>query len=105
MRFRGYLIGKSLGINNNNNNSNNLNPPINENSMLDLLDWIIKNIQKETEKKAHIYEKQPFKLIHLNSIIQFSVKIFTLNNMNSENYSEKLNDIFSVLFLNLMVFC
>jgi hypothetical protein len=62
----------------------------------------VKNLQKEKGKTYDIYSKNPHFLINLNTIIYFSIKMFS-QNKNYVEYSDVINKIFSRLFSNLMV--
>ena len=67
-----------------------------------LMSVFIKNLHKEKNKIYEIYSKNPYHLINLNTIIYFSIKMFS-QNKNYVEYSDVINKIFSRLFSNLMV--
>ena len=59
------------------------------------------NINKEKDKIIESYTKQPYFLLNLNTILFFSIKIFSKNH-NCSSYSKTINSIFSNLFKVLM---
>ena len=73
----------------------------NPNSEVEFLDRIIQTISKEKDLSREYYEKYPYKLSQLISIVHFTIYIF-FQNKNSLTYSETLNKIFSILFISLM---
>jgi len=84
---------------NNNINKNKTNS-INS-SEVEFLDRIIQTINTEKDLSKEYYEKHPYKLSQLISLVHFTIYIF-FQNKNSNNYSETLNKIFSILFICLM---
>lgn len=88
-RFMSHLIEKN----------NNNNPAKSE---VELLDRLVLTISKEKDLIYEYYEKYPYKLSHLISIVHFTVFIFC-QNKNGTN-SNELNKIFARLFITLMVY-
>jgi len=72
-----------------------------EKSENELLDILITALGKEKETTYEDYEKQPYKLSHLVSIIHFTVLVFSQNKI-CNSFSNELNEIFSRLFNGLM---
>ena len=72
-----------------------------ENSEVEFLDKIIRTISKEKDFNRDYYEKYPYKISQLISIIHFCMYIF-YQNKNSPRYSKELNEIFNNFFVLLM---
>lgn len=80
----------------------NTNKPISSlSSEVEFLDKIIQTFSRERDLSKEYYEKFPYKLSQLMSIVHFTIYIF-FQNKNSPKYSEELNNIFSKLFIITM---
>jgi len=92
-----YFLFNKLGERANQMNLNlNKNIPLNT-SEVEFLDKIILTFTKESDLSREYYEKFPYKLAHLISIVHFTIYIF-FQNKNSPKYNQDLNEIFARLF-------
>lgn len=74
--------------------------PMSSGNSVDLFYCLLKAISKEKVKKAEVYERQPFRIIHLNSLVHFVIRIFSQKQNNA--IFKNLYQLFSNLFVNLM---
>jgi hypothetical protein len=71
---------------------------LNSNNSIDMFDCLLKTISKEKDKRPEVYEKEPSKILLLNSLVHFVMKVFLQkNNIHLNNFY----DLFSKLFINL----
>jgi hypothetical protein len=99
-KFKMHLYDKTPKLKHKNANFNSLSAK-KEKSENELLDILITALGKEKETTYDDYEKQPYKLSHLVSIIHFTVLVFSQNKI-CNSFSNELNEIFSRLFNGLM---
>lgn len=97
-RFRQHYLEKTPKVN---NRFTSINKYTKEKSEVELLDTLVQTISKEREKTFEHYEKNPYKLSQLLSMLHFSLFIF-VQNKNCIIYSDELNKIFAKLVINLM---
>jgi hypothetical protein len=95
-----YYLFNKLGEKANLINQNK-NLTLNSNSEVEFLDKIIQTYSKERDLSREFYEKYPYKLSQLISIVHFTIYIF-FQNKNSPRYNQDLNDIFAKLFVLTM---
>lgn len=69
---------------------------LNSNNYIDFYECLIKTLSREVERRAEMYEKEHSKIIVLNSLAHFVIRLL------SQNREEELNKIFSKLFVYLM---
>lgn len=74
--------------------------PLSSGNSVDLFYCLLKAISKEKVKKAELYERQPFRIIHLNSLVHFVIRIFSQKQHNT--IFKNMYQLFSSLFVNLM---
>ena len=69
-----------------------------------MLDYFIYIILSERTKSSDCYERNPKKLISLNRLIQFTIKIFlkNKNNLSKDINYNKLNDSLALLLHTLI---
>ncbi len=79
----------------------NKNNSINNKYQVEFLNKMILTFTKERDLTREFYEKFPYKLSQLISIVHFSIYIYYLNK-NSLKFNQDLNDIFSKFFVLTM---